>query len=380
MTRLGGSLGLLAAGLCATVAVAELGLRLVHHPPVTSSGWRTLRRPDELPMGERNQLGFRGRPIRYADGDFVILILGDSQATADFHPFDTMPERLLEKHLERLRPGGRVKVFTAAAAGYGTDQEYLALQEYYRSHRADLVVVWETPANDVVNNLFPTHWPWNRSPKPTFWLDGGRLQGPAQPFGQPVPPYRLQALVELAFARDRDHEWEQRHLPAPYTPLAGYDGPIDRSWEGGRYVLERLDAEKSHLAMLLTPRSPRMQYGLDLTHALLTAIRDEAARHSARMVVFLAPAPRDVEPTRSESRDGGDGGTVHSLQGRLYRVSGRQYWANVDEMNRDLATVEVPVTTANWRTAGFDPHLNQQANEEVMADLARELLPFLERR
>ena len=75
-------------------------------------------------------------------------------------------------------------MFSVGAGGYGQDQELLALREYYSKYRANLVLLWQTPGNDIWNNIFPTHWPTNANPKPTFWLEDGRLKGPTEQIGE----------------------------------------------------------------------------------------------------------------------------------------------------------------------------------------------------
>ena len=67
------------------VAVPVLGLeamlRLLNRASPVVSGWRA---PQALVLpSEHNQLGFRGVPIEYADDDFVVLLIGDSQVQAD---------------------------------------------------------------------------------------------------------------------------------------------------------------------------------------------------------------------------------------------------------------------------------------------------------
>src|SRR5262245_28487659 len=245
-----------------SVAMAEIGLRLADYPKSVRSGWRSPMRP-----GEMNQLGFRGRPFEYTDDDVVVVILSDSQGEAAALPFESMPERTLERHLERLRPQKRFRVFTLGAGGYGQDQQLLVLREYFRRYRADLVLLWQTPTNDVVNNMFPTHWPWNTTAKPTFWLEQGELKGPNEQLGQRLQRFRIGALLAQAFPVDRDADWERRHLPEPYHALAGYAGPVDTQWEQMRaqgvtlVSDERVQSEKTNFVLSLTPRSPRTQYG-----------------------------------------------------------------------------------------------------------------------
>src|SRR6185369_11900812 len=122
-------------------------LQLVLRQSVVRSGWRSPAPPEE-----RNGLGFRGRPIQYTDNDKVVVLLGDSQVEATALSFDAIPERVLESHLDVAPKTARV--FTVGTWGYGQDQELLALEEFYKRYRADLVVLWETPANDVWNNVF----------------------------------------------------------------------------------------------------------------------------------------------------------------------------------------------------------------------------------
>src|SRR5262245_29962843 len=111
--RATGRLALLLASAVCSLGLAEVSLRLVDYPKTVRSGWRSQPRPGEL-----NQLGFRGQSIAYADDDIVVLILSDSQGEAVALPFDSMPERTLEAHLSRLRPGRHFRVFTIGAGGY----------------------------------------------------------------------------------------------------------------------------------------------------------------------------------------------------------------------------------------------------------------------
>ena len=74
--------------LLATLGATELTLRYLDRPEQIVAGWWR-----ESPE-DRNQLLARGRPIEYDDNDFVILILGDSQAQGFNLSFDKMPSLL----------------------------------------------------------------------------------------------------------------------------------------------------------------------------------------------------------------------------------------------------------------------------------------------
>ncbi len=180
------------------------------------SGWRGGILVSEM---EKNRLGYRGQNIEYTDSDFVIILLGDSQVQASACAYEWMPERRLQYYLNSR--GKRVKAFSIGANGYGQDPQLLALRENYQKFRADLIILWETPTNDIANNLFPTHFHdegiADGYPKPTFWLEDGNLRGPSEEIGQPLretPRIKLIALWRKAFGWSRDSEWEKTYPPA----------------------------------------------------------------------------------------------------------------------------------------------------------------------
>src|SRR5690348_8142053 len=142
VSRLIARVTLIAVSACFALAVGEATARLLGVPRAPVSGWRAV----DVSAAETNQLGYRGQPVEYADSDFVVVLVGDSQVEAKACAFEWMPERRLQLYLNAA--GRPVKVFSVGASGYGQDQELLALREYFGRHRADLVVLWETPLND----------------------------------------------------------------------------------------------------------------------------------------------------------------------------------------------------------------------------------------
>jgi hypothetical protein len=357
-------LGALVPGALAAGVLGAVLLQVGYRPPRIVSGWKSF-----APATQQNQLGYRGRRIAYVPDDYVIVLLGDSQVEAMALTLDAMPERRLESYLDAARRPTRV--FSLGAGGYGQDQELLALQQYFQTYRADLVVLWQTPGNDVWNNVFNTHM-FNRNPKPTFWLDrSDSLRGPSEFLLQPLADSRVvvASLWQRAFGLPwRDRAWEQ-NLPEPYSPLDRYDGPVKTEWQErwntnrGGMRDENLATEKSHLAVMLTPRSKRMQYGLDLTHALTQRISDLVKANGGRLVLMSV----DDHPFVSEDDQ------VYVLNGKYYRVSKRQFEANWREVNRGFDAEVIPVTVEDYRVGPDDGHLNALATEQVMADLARRL-------
>lgn len=371
---LGFSLAIGSAVAC--ILLAELALQIAGKPSPDISGWRFSGKTSET-----NQLGFRGQSIRYESGDFVVVMLGDSQVEAYACAFEWMPERRLQHYLtSNKEPRSRnVKVFTIGTSGYGQDQQLLLMQEFYRTYRADLVVLWQTPRNDVWNNMFPTHWPANGWPKPTFTLTNNELSGPSENIGDPVKRTNLKLLALLNRVVpifDRDGDWE-KHLPQPYVPTTKHQGPVCSDWQQrydddvGYMRNENLQTEKSHLAMSLTPVSKRTQYGLDLTRRLLREIDHTVTKNGGRFVVFNVDAPENQAYVRPECK--GDGEIVRRLNGKYYKTSQTQYRKNVNYINQDADSFTIPVTVSAWRRSTDDAHLNEHAVDQVMQDLAVKL-------
>lgn len=348
------------------IGLGALAVQVLYRPRPVYAGWRT-RAAEQ----ENNELGYRGHPIRYGPDDTVVVLLGDSQVEARACAYDWMPERRLEHHLHAL--GRPARVVSVGAGGYGQDQELLALREYLARYRADYVVLWLTELNDVWNNAFPTHWPRNGWVKPTFWVENGALCGPDLQMGEPVGDSSAAVLTLLAraFPSDRDGAWAARHLPEPYAPLVGYAGSLDHSWQAqwdrdapiGQG--EDLIREKSHYSIRLTPPSPRLRYGLELTRLLLREIERECEGHGARFALFRVPWPEyEDEPE-----------TVHELNGRHYKTSGAQMRANIADLTLGFTVHEVIATVPSPRVGPGDVHLNQHGVDQVMADLAARLAP-----
>jgi hypothetical protein len=362
---------LIIVSVCIALIALEVTFRIIGRPQVQTSGWRSkdFVFTKSVPAAELNQFGYRGQKIEYSDDDFVIALVGDSQVEARACAYEWMPERRLQYHLNS--DGKKIKVFTIGATSYGQDQELLALKDYFQKFRANLVVVWLTPQNDIWNNVFPTNQGDNAPAKPTFWLENGQLRGPSEEqIGQRVrgtPALKLAALWRRFFAPRRDREWETKYLPEPYQPMSAYSGPVQTDWQQfwdtnfGDMRNENLSIEKSNFAMLLTPRSRRTQYGLDLTHKLLEEIRKLAAAQGSQFLVF--------ESLSSDDRSFA-GQEVHVLNGKYYQTSGRQFRDNVAYIVEGLNYHLIPVTLEPHRVGPEDSHLNEHAVDELMRSLS----------
>lgn len=358
-----------------SISLAELFLGLLGTPSPVFSGW--LHKRSNL---ETNQLGFRGQKYNYTNNDYVIVLLGDSHVAAAACSFDWLPESRLEHHLnQKANQNKNIKVFSIGAGGYGQDQQLLMLQKYYQTYRANMVVLWQTPDNDVWNNVFPTHFPKNGWPKPTFRLVDGKLHGPSENFGEQLSwsKIKLLALANRLFQFiDRDGDWE-KYLPQPYKPISNYQGTICNDWQErwdnnlGFMRYENLFTEKSHLSISLTPVSPRMQYGLDLTRMLLGKIESIVNNNNGTFIMFNTQAPDNKQEICLEDE------VVHLLNGKYYKTSRKQFCENLEYINDGFISFTIPVTIPKWRVGPENSHLNEHATDQVMNDLAPQIQPFI---
>jgi hypothetical protein len=272
--------------------------------------------------------------------------------------------------------GKKVKVFSLGGPATGQDQQLLSLREYYQKFRADLVILWFTPANDVWNNTFPTNLPDDRTPKPTFWLENGQLRGPTELTGQAAretPSFRLKRLWRKYFPYPREAEWAARILPAPYAPMLKYEGQASNDWQQRMNELpnylkyENFDSDKNDRGMVLSPRSPRVQYGLDLTRSLMQEMRNLAASNQAQFAVFTADShPKANQPEAPDE-------VVHMLNGKYYKTSRTQARENINYLVQGFTYYEIPVLIEPAIVGPEDVHLNEHATDQVIKDLAAKI-------
>ena len=218
---------------------------------------------------------------------------------------DRMPEVRLQKYLEQLGCSN-AKVFSLGCEGYGQDQQLFALQEYFddKKFRADLVVLWQTPYNDVWENMLPNQWTEASMSKPTFALVDGKLVAPNhQHIGQPLlSSFKVAASIQFILDEQfklntSDLEWEEKYLPPAYKPIV-WTGPVVLKWQDAWDVefawmrYENFANEKSNFAIGLTPPSPRMNYAIELTNKLLHRIKGQVENHHGRFVSFMSEPSR----------------------------------------------------------------------------------------
>ena len=369
---------LLVASIIITLTVLEITLQFLDIPETAHSGWRAR----QSPQNEWNQLRFRGQNIEYNEDDFVILLTGDSQVAANCCSFEELPEQRLEYHLNAMNPPKHVKVFSIGEGGYGQDQVLITMQEYFQTYRADLVLNWITPDNDVWNNTFPTHYPKDGRPKPTFWLEDGKLKGPHEVMGKQTPRFKLLAIYRNFINYSPDEAWEV-YLPTPYHPVkASLEPPnygeVSYRWQElwgagkpNKMLHENLANEKAHLSIYLIPTSERVRYGLDLTRALFTEIQHLTVSNNGQFVLFVV---RRNDVTRLEP----DGKPhVYFFQEKYYEASFTQMEKNLAYMTDGFDFYAISVQGSDYRVSETNAHLNTKANDQVMHDLAKKTIGYI---
>lgn len=156
---------LLVSSLVITLAVLEIYFRLFdpqslrlsqpdavlgwNHVPNTSGFWRKACFSSELRFnseGMRDIEHTREKP----QGTYRIAVIGDSFVTAQEVAFNQTFFRQLQ-HILKQR-GKNLEVLGFGVRGFGTDQEYLLLENYALKYDPDLVFLTFVP-NDVRNNF-----------------------------------------------------------------------------------------------------------------------------------------------------------------------------------------------------------------------------------
>jgi hypothetical protein len=368
---------LLFAGIAVAVTAAEITLRLLDLPREQPVGWAW--RGDPV---ERNELGFRGHRAEGVANDDTIMLVGDSQVETTL-PFEHMPEVLLGSALRALT-GRATRVVSVGATGWGQDQQLLALRRALPLIRPRMVVLWFTPGNDVWNNTFPTHMPKDGWPKPTFWLEGDTLRGPHADWGtayRPPGPRLLRAwrriLQRPMYVTDA--EWESK-LPPAYSGGAVPPGPVRSLAEFGAaqfevsvaeieaaFATENFENEKTHASLALTPRSPRLEYSLRLTRALLGEIARLCNQHGATFLVFHVDMSKYAKLPEEP--------TPFMISGRVVTLSNAAEQAAIREVLADVPNLVLSGYRPQFRISKVDGHLNEEGNRYFMTALARHIGP-----
>ena len=281
----------------------EITLQLLDYPPRPAIGWNwkaSVYKDETFTSDQVNEFGYRGQPIKYDDGDFVVLLLGDSFIESGVQRQVLQPERILQFTLQKYGIAN-AKVFSLASAGWSVDQELIALQHYFSRYRADAVVHWMTPGNDFweAGNIDRSFTSVPGPLKPTFVLadDGTLSRYSVSAFGFKIPH-----LVQLFLNRLRDPNWGnssiavneyEKHLPSTARiPVSRESCPdpshVAPSQERTEVTGEAVERSRSHYIVGILPRSDRDNYFVNLTYALQKQIETETtSRQSTYLPIVV---------------------------------------------------------------------------------------------
>jgi hypothetical protein len=307
------------------IAALEMAMRYKNWPRPIPSGWRVSEAG-----GPINQFGWRGQPPRRRrTTDFVVVITGGGAVECRVCPNDETLDLMLERALRDHNPD--IRVVTLGSSGYAQDQEFLALHEYFTYEHAELVINWASIADDVPANMFRAGHPWPGRPvlKPSFALYGTELRGPTEGIGDPIYRSKLSALLGPWFV-DVDRNWTTlmpKPDPGSVSPPSGAETQM--------HVDEPLEQQRGAWSIWLTPRPARVQYGIELTRALLNKSRSLSMLRGARFAVLLTPAPADRAPAPA-SMAAPDGAAAAPIA-----LEHNGHWFLADPATRDAAIAEV---------------------------------------
>lgn len=320
-------------------------------------------------MDSLNEFGFRGKTIQPQKDstEKIILFIGDSQVEANDLPFKYMLENLVPKLLHEKDSTHTYTCYSIGSGGFGQDQEFLAAKEYFKKYGADKVLLWLTPENDVWNNIFPTHWPVNANPKPTYWIENGQLKGPNYQWLQQYPDTNKPLWKQPFFTfRNMDTKWESK-LPPPYKgiPSIDYKGPLEtHPTLGGD---EAIAIEKSHYAIFLDPPSKRMDYGIQLTRFLLDSIQQLCKANHAEFTIFTG--------LNNEVTDMRDSSYFVEAEGKVYKLSKQTFFDNVGAITTGFP-FHLFVLNTDWKqiSRSDNHHYNFIAQQELAQKIVNEIL------
>ena len=245
-----------------------------------------------------NSRGVRGPeyPIEKNDGEYRIVILGDSFAEGYCVEFEELFSEVMKRRLiERARR--QVEVINLGVAGYSTDQELLLFQTEGKLYRPDLTILMFHD-NDVWSNRQAFYPSWGRGHKPLFQLEMGELHLTNVPIRSPDDPADLPPVdpspVEVAllkrikgtmadhshlygFVRERIKNTASFYSVAIKLGIADPPEPDDTITVPKEYgVYRRLD-------------TPEVEAAWQLTAALLAKLEQETSAIGSELLVFYVP-------------------------------------------------------------------------------------------
>ena len=300
MKRVVSSAVLLLASLLVASVLCEVALRLLGfsaplwYRPDAQLGW-TLR------PGVQGEYTQEGRALVQVNADgrrdaavalakpadvYRIAVLGDSYSEAMQVEREQAFWALLAQPLQAcgFTRGKRLEVLNFGVSGYGTAQQYLALEWRAAGYRPDLVLLQFTNGNDVRDN--------------SKALDDNR----SRPFFVTAPDGTLR--LDASFVSGED-----------YRRLTTWKHETFRELSDRLHVLQLARAAKNvafvrkaqadgveqglEPVVLAPPKDPEWENAWRLTEMLVAKTHEAARSHGARFLVFTVPYAIQVHPDRA---------------------------------------------------------------------------------
>ena len=237
---------------------------------------------------EINSHGLRDREIDYPKppGVFRFLCLGDSILEAAQLPLEDSLTKRFEAMLNS-RGGPQVyEVINAGRGNYGTDQECLFYKEEGRKYKADVVALFVFPCNDFSDNV-PELNDRAYFEKPFFSFNDGRLAWPEKLLlAGPMQELRRQNTL-IRF----DSRLCLGHMGGLY--LRSYLKPLAQAMEYA-HILPKQGKETPEgcplaLGVFHVPPGPEWLKAVDLTAAIVDALRQEVEKDGAGFRIVILP-------------------------------------------------------------------------------------------
>ncbi len=259
----------------------ELGWALRPH----ARGWHTGEGRAWVQINSAGQRDDREHAADKPHDVYRIAVLGDSYAEAMQVDVGNAFWRVLQEELSScsFRPGMKIEVVNFGVSGYGTAQEYLALESRAAPYRPDLVLLAFTNGNDVRNNSPALE---SERDRPFFRLapKGLALDDSFARTGE--FRRRSSALLEL----DRSIADHFRVMQLVHVARNAIT-----EWRAASGAAQAAEPGIDY-AVLAPPRTRAWQDAWAVTDALVGRIAQASKAHGAALVVVPVTAAVQVDP------------------------------------------------------------------------------------
>ena len=252
------------------IVIADPDTGDVYHEQSNSEGWRDVEHRSEKSRAR-------------------LLVLGDSQVFGVGLPFD----QTIGHHLQGLL-GERWEVIAIALSGWGTDQQFLFLENEGWTYEPDLVVLLFTAGNDVMNNMYDRAF-FGTARKPAFRLVGDRLE--LQPLPRSHPSVLRRLFGHSAICRHLRFWQETRPFKHDVHQLRYARMPGESPWlPVSNTLAEDMENDYSHASVLGESWSHPLTQGWHLTLRLIEEIDQGCRSHDAAFVLYAYGQPPPPVP------------------------------------------------------------------------------------